>query len=266
MQTPGLMSLVFGLLILALIFSSLERLWPSIRGQGLFRKGFRLDLCYWFFTPLVTRVITRVALMIPVIILAVVAGAPWEEFKNRTYKGFGPVSLQPLWVQALELLIMADLIGYWMHRLFHTGRWWPFHAVHHSSTELDWLSSVRLHPVNDVVTRLAQVIPPLCLGFNPFALAFCVPLLSLHAILTHANVNWTFGPLQPLLASPVFHRWHHSKRQGARDKNFAGLFPVWDILFGTYYMPPGRRPDDFGIHEPMTEKLWDQLTAPFRRR
>jgi len=45
------------------------------------------------------------------------------------------------------------------------------------------------------------------------------------------------GPLRAVLASPRFHRWHHTSAKEGRDKNFAGLLPLWDILFGTYYMP-----------------------------
>ena len=58
----------------------------------------------------------------------------------------------------------------------------------------------------------------------------------------HANLDWDWGPLRSFLVSPRFHRWHHTSEEEARDKNFAGLLPLWDILFGTYYMPRERRP------------------------
>lgn len=72
-----------------------------------------------------------------------------------------------------------------------------------------------------------------------------------------------------MIASPVFHRWHYSRDREAWDKNVAGLLPFWDILFGTYFMPKGRYPENFGINEPMRGGFFGQLWKPFawlRRR
>jgi sterol desaturase/sphingolipid hydroxylase (fatty acid hydroxylase superfamily) len=90
-------------------------------------------------------------------------------------------------------------------------------------------------------------------------------LLTFYAIFLHANVNWDFGPLRSVVATPVFHRWHHSREREAWDKNFAGLLPLWDILFGTYYMPRGRYPENFGINEPMPAGWTGQFVEPFVR-
>jgi fatty acid hydroxylase family protein len=75
------------------------------------------------------------------------------------------------------------------------------------------------------------------------------PVLTVMAILVHANLDWDWGPLRALLASPRFHRRHHTDEANARDKNFAGLRPIWDILFGTYYMPRNRLPDQIRYSE-----------------
>ena len=152
-----------------------------------------------------------------------------------------------------------------MHRWFHGARLWRFHAVHHSSVDLDWLSAVRLHPVNDVVMRIAGVLPILLLGFAPIAVTGVIPILTLLAILVHANLDWDWGPFRWVIVSPRFHRWHHTSETEARDKNFAGLFPAWDILFGTYHMPKDRRPASFGTATPVPAGLLGQLVFPFRR-
>ena len=79
-------------------------------------------------------------------------------------------------------------------------------------------------------------------------------------------MSWTFGPLRYALASPGFHRWHHTSQEEGLDKNFAGLFPFIDLLFGTFYMPVGRRPERFGVlNEEVPEGLLGQLAYPFRR-
>jgi sterol desaturase/sphingolipid hydroxylase (fatty acid hydroxylase superfamily) len=263
---PGLLGLATSFRVLALVFFVLQKLSPDRRKQPVFRRGFGLDLIYWFFTPWVTGLISRVAVLLAAIPMILLLGLSWQAFRDHTYHGFGLLSRQPLAFQALEIFVLGDLIGYWMHRLFHGKRLWPFHAVHHCSTEVDWLSSVRLHPLNEAVTRTVEVIPLFLTGFDPLALAAYVPAITLYAVFLHANLDWSFGPLRYVIASPVFHRWHHSKEKEALDKNFAGFLALWDVMFGTFYVPRGRTPGDFGVTEPIPESLWGQIIHPFRRR
>lgn len=266
MGSKTILQIVFGFLVAGLIFFIIERLGRGVKEQKILRRGFWTDTLYWFFTPLVTKALTKAMLFVPAILVIVLAGVSAEELKSRNYTGFGPLSHQPAWLQAMEVFVLGDFIGYWSHRLFHGGRWWPFHAVHHSSVEVDWLSSVRLHPVNDVVSKTLQVIPFALLGFAPTVLAAYAPVLTFYAVLLHANVNWTYGPFRAVIASPVFHRWHHTKETEAMDKNFAGFFPFWDILFGTYFMPKDKLPTNFGIDDAMPENIVGQLAYPFRTR
>ncbi|MEN3941055.1 sterol desaturase family protein [Prosthecobacter sp. SYSU 5D2] len=263
-MAPSLQNTLFGLVFLAVLFLVIERGLGRARGP-LLRRGWLTDVGYFFFTPFVTRVLTKTGLILPAALLVWCGVASVEDFRQQSYAGFGLVGGQPLWLQAVEIYLLADLLGYWSHRLFHGGRWWPFHAVHHSSEDLDWLSSIRVHPVNDLVNKFIQVTPLLLLGFNPWVTLSTAPLFTLYAIFLHARVDWDFGPLRYVIATPVFHRWHHSRQREAWDKNFAGLFPVWDLLFGTFYMPRGRVPEDFGITEPFPQHLPGQLWEPVRR-
>jgi sterol desaturase/sphingolipid hydroxylase (fatty acid hydroxylase superfamily) len=255
--------------VLALGFVVVERLLGRGRSQPILRRGWVTDVVYWFATILFTKPFVRLLLLLPASLLILADLTSLDLLKLGEYRGYGPLSRQPLWLQAVQIYLVADFIGYWTHRLFHTGRWWPFHAVHHSSEDLDWLGSLRVHPVNDLLNKLAQTTPLLLLGYNPAVTLSAAPVLTLYAIFLHANVNWDFGPLRAVVATPVFHRWHHSRERAAWDKNFAGLLPLWDVIFGTYYMPRGRWPENFGIHEPMPAGFLGQLWAPFatlRRR
>lgn len=264
---PSLSGIVAGFLVLGALLWPLERRWPSIAGQGLRRRGFGADIGYWFFTPFVTRGITRLAVVAAVALLALLMGVPLErEQVQAFFEGRGrAVRWQPVGLQVLEVLLLGDLVGYWVHRLFHGRGLWRFHAVHHGSKDLDWLSAVRL-PVNDVVSRVAQIVPVLLLGFPATILAGYVPFLSFWAILLHANVGWSFGPLRYVIASPAFHRWHHTSEEEGRDRNFAGLFPFFDLVFGTFYLPEGRQPQRFGLaSEDVPDGLAAQLLYPFRR-
>jgi len=157
-------------------------------------------------------------------------------------------------------------VGYWTHRAFHrVRRLWPFHAVHHSSARLDWLAAARVHPVNEIVSRIAVALPLVFLGFDWKVFGAAAPALTLYAILLHADVPWTFGPLRYVVASPRFHRWHHTSADEGLDKNFAGLFPVWDLLFGTFYMPV-HEPTRFGVGDRVPTTIFGQLAFPFRAR
>ena len=259
--------ILIGFAVLAAVFWPLERLCPALARQPLWHRGSLTDLTYWFFTPLVTRAITRGAVIASVIALASAAGVPLDREHVQAFIAHPApaVGNQPAWLQVIEVFLLGDLIGYWSHRLFHGRQLWPFHAVHHSSTQVDWLSAVRLHPVNDVLSRLIQVVPILVVGFSPALVAAYVPFLTFHAILLHANVAWTFGPLRYAISSPAFHRWHHTTEAEGQNKNFAGLFPFIDLLFGTFYMPRGRQPMHFGISgSPVPDGLWAQLRYPFR--
>jgi sterol desaturase/sphingolipid hydroxylase (fatty acid hydroxylase superfamily) len=261
---PDPLRFLIATLILFGVFGLLNLLRPSARRMPMLRAGLFTDLAYWVFTPFVAKVVTKTAVILAILPIAIWAYGRFDVALIRG--GFGPLSRLPLWVQALGILILGDFIGYWMHRWFHGRRMWDFHAVHHSSTDLDWLSSTRLHPVNDVLMRLAGTVPVVALGFAPLAVAGIVPVLTLMAILVHANLDWNWGPLRGVIVSPRFHRWHHTVETEARDRNFAGLFPVWDILFGTWYMPRDRLPERFGTQSPVPASLPGQLIYPFRRR
>lgn len=258
---PGVLVAFF---VLLATFQLLQLVRPRERRLALLRRGFWTDAAYWLFTPFVTRTITRVAILIVVVPVALLAYGRVD--KELLLAGFGPAARLPLWLQAVLILALGDLIGYWMHRLFHGRRLWRFHAVHHSSVDLDWLSAVRLHPVNVAVMRVAAVLPLLALGLAPVAVAGIAPVLTAMAILVHGNLDWDWGPLRAVVVSPRFHRWHHTDEADARDRNFAGLLPLWDILFGTYYMPQDRLPQRFGTSSPVPAGLVGQLLFPFRSR
>ena len=258
---------MIGLLVLGVVFGALEWLRPARTGQGLRRPGLATDLTYWFFTPLVTKSLTRVGIVLALIVVALFAGVPIDKPHIEEFlRPRGLLAQQPWPLQLLQMLLIADLLAYFTHRAFHRGWLWRFHAIHHSSTHVDWLSSVRLHPVNDLLTRLAQAIPIVLLGFDPTLLAAYVPILTFYALFVHANVPWSFGPLRYVLASPAFHRWHHAADEQGLNRNFAGLFPFIDVAFGTFYMPR-HAPERFGIpDDDVPPTIAAQLVYPFRRR
>ena len=264
MREPSLIGTLIAFVLLALIFGLLERWRPAAVGQRVLRPGYRTDLIYWLTTPLLTRSMTRIGVILALVPLFTLLGRPLT--RESVLAGFGPLAQWSLPAQALAIVVIGDFVGYWTHRAFHRGWAWRVHAVHHSSEALDWLAAVRVHPLNDLGNRVAQALVLIGLGFSPLAVAAYQPFLTLYAIFLHANIRADFGPLRYVIATPAFHRSHHTSQTEACDKNFAGLLPLWDLLFGTYYLPQGRQAQRFGVDGlQVPDGFLAQLLFPFRR-
>jgi sterol desaturase/sphingolipid hydroxylase (fatty acid hydroxylase superfamily) len=104
------------------------------------------------------------------------------------------VGAQLVALQFLEAMVLADFVGYWLHRVQHRWPWlWRWHAVHHSSTKVDWLAGGRNHPLEGVIARTLTIAPLFLAGFVPVVYAMMGPVLGLWGVLLHANVDWDLG-------------------------------------------------------------------------
>lgn len=205
-----------------------------------------LDLTYWLvFTPIVTGLLTRLTTLGAIALLAAVVSRPTLSF------GF--------WIELPLALVLADVVGYWSHRMRHTAILWHFHAIHHSPTKLDALAAARMHPIDDIIDNTLVGMALFAAGFSAAIIFAIGPILFAHIALTHANVRWNFGPLRKILVSPAIHRAHHEVGNG---KNFAGMFSFIDVLFRTYAEPTGQR---HGAGEDIPETLRAHLVWPLRR-
>jgi sterol desaturase/sphingolipid hydroxylase (fatty acid hydroxylase superfamily) len=250
---------------LALVFSVLSHFWACNPGKPWWRKRELVtDICYWFFVPVFARVF-RIGLL--VLGAGVVFNIHDVDGLVAFYdNGHGPLSELPLWVQAVLFLVASDFMLYWLHRMFHGTGFWKYHAVHHSSKELDWISAARFHPVNLLIGTIGVDVVLLMAGISPNAMVLLAPFNTFHSAFVHANLNWTLGPFKYVLATPVFHRWHHTQLDKGGNTNFAGTFPLWDILFGTFRMPENEMPKEYGKDEAtMPEAFVGQMVFPFRR-
>ncbi|MGH2363618.1 MAG: sterol desaturase family protein, partial [Chloroflexota bacterium] len=210
------MNIVIGFVVLAVAFSVLESLWPEVQEQPRWRKDSFTDLIYFFFNGVITRFAAAALLAIAIGLTA----------HGIARSGASIVGGQPRAVQVLEVLLLGDLVGYWTHRAFHLVPWlWRFHAIHHSPTQVDWLAASRVHPVESIISRMASVLVIYFAGFTSTVVAGYAPFLALYPIFLHCNLDWTYGPLRWLIASPGWHRWHHSADAEVLNKNFSGLFP-----------------------------------------
>lgn len=143
----------------------------------------------------------------------------------------------PVWVVGLVSAVAHDFANYWNHRLMHHRLLWPVHAVHHSEPDVHGLTTFRVHALEPIVMAGSYVLLLTWLSLPADGLPVLGLVLILHNMYVHADLDWTHGPLRYLIASPRFHRWHHADVPEAHGKNLANLFPLLDVIFGTYYCP-----------------------------
>lgn len=147
------------------------------------------------------------------------------------------------WVHNTLLIMLfifvKDFFFYWYHRAQHRITFlWPIHEIHHADTELNVTSSYRTYWLELPIQSLVVSVPVALIVGN-FVDLFFVSYLTILAweFFTHANLRLNMSFLSPVLCGPQVHRIHHSTKKEHRDKNFAQHFPIFDVIFGTYYAP-----------------------------
>lgn len=233
---------------------------PSNAKQKIIRADTKIDITYWLLEN------TILGLVIKFFIVLLIA----------TMLGFGLFKLAGLsYIKSLEvqyqviiIIIIIDFTGYWIHRFFHGGFRWKFHSIHHSSKEIDWLSSARFHPLETMfIITIQYLVAAVFVGYDNKLIGVAMIIRSTYGYFVHANVSWNFGVLRYVFCSPVFHRWHHTKEQAGIDKNFGGLFSCWDYIFGTVYLPNkgNAQPFNFGVKNDVGNSFAKQLLYPFKK-
>ena len=174
----------------------------------------------------------------------------------------------PLGVQLALALAVGEFFQYWVHRLQHTTDClWRFHATHHSAPRLYWLNASRFHPLDIALNTAASHLVLIGLGCGPATIALHGLFSAVHGILQHCNLPLRLGPLNYVFSMAELHRWHHSRTLEEANNNYGQNLIVWDIVFGTRFLPADREPpEEIGIAAmpgfPM--RFWAQQLSPFR--
>jgi len=251
----GLDFFVPNVLFTGFLFVPIERLFAHRPDQRLFRDEWREDLFYYLASSLMVQVLTFLTFAPSNMILAAV---PLPGFRSW-------VGGLPFLVQFGAIMFLTDFLQYWIHRAFHRVPWlWKFHAVHHSARSMDWMAGARMHFLEIIALRSLTVIPMAVLGFSATAVNSYIFLVYLYSTFVHANVNWRFPIIEKFLVTPRFHHWHHGIEDEAIDVNFAVRFPLFDRMFGTYFLPKNQRPSGYGVQHPVPKGSLSQFRFPFR--
>lgn len=255
-------------------FLVLERLRPAERGQTF--RDIWWNVRSGLLTTAGNFVLGPLSVVIPLMI---------QRHAGTGFIDLGLSHPQTLGERALAVvvfLLLLDFFQYWFHRMQHT--FWPLwasHRLHHSEEALNASTNLRAHWIETLYSRLFQAVP-IAVLFAPIGVSGRVAYLSVTSLgyLNHANLRISFGPF---FTSPQYHRIHHSRLPEHQNKNIASIFPLYDILFGTYHRPKPSEYPPTGLHEDrdggvlaahaMVFRLWwrglakhvDRLRQPERR-
>ncbi len=139
------------------------------------------------------------------------------------------------WATVILCVILADLAYYWEHRFLHrVGIGWATHTVHHSSPNFNISVAYRFGPMDDLWPVFFH-IPLVLIGFNPFVVFFAAMFVQLYQTALHTEIVGKLPRfIEAVMNTPSHHRVHHGANEAYIDKNYGGIFIVWDRVFGTF--------------------------------
>ncbi|MEP4335749.1 MAG: sterol desaturase family protein, partial [Roseobacter sp.] len=139
------------------------------------------------------------------------------------------------WITVAICVVLADLAYYWEHRFMHrVNLAWATHTVHHSSPFFNISVAYRFGPMDSFWPVFFHV-PLVLLGFNPIVVLFAEVVVQLYQTTLHTeSIKKLPRPVEWIMNTPSHHRVHHGSNPKYLDKNYAGIFIVWDRMFGTF--------------------------------
>ncbi len=255
-HTPyiGLDWFILDLLGSALIFIFIEKLFPLRKDQPVFRAEWQTDFQHFIVNHMV------VGFMLLATNLLVHRAFGWAVKSDLQ----AWIQNLPFVLELLLLVLVADLVQYWIHRAYHETFLWRLHAVHHSIKTMDWMAGSRLHILEVLIMRTFILGTIFVLGFSKEVIDAYIVIVGFQAVFNHCNVNVRLGPLRYIIVTPNFHHWHHSQDQEALDTNYASHFAFLDHLFGTAAKSDKIWPNQYGVLGDYVPKgFWAQFKFPF---
>ena len=260
------MQVVYGfaqsLLLMAVwcvVFAVLERLFPAVERKAVKEWGFNLSVSVLYMT------VGAIA--------AVVGDFIGEKLKTGLHGGLINLKMAKTggiardFAATLLSLLIFDFFYYWWHRSEHKyPGLWAIHKLHHMDPGINVSTNLRHHWLEDV-GRIPMITIPMAILFDlsPRAGGAIGFAFSAWTFFIHANLKLGLGRLSWLVDGPQVHRIHHSKLPEHFDRNFAAFFPIWDVIFGTYYHPGrGEFPPTGVTGELQVTTLREAAWLPFR--
>ncbi len=252
------------ILCIYFITFSLEVILPKKEKYPLIeRKGFKLDLIYLFFIDFVVMAIGFYAMVSVVEKLFLdslhIIGISTPLFNVDTL---------PVFIQFVIFFILVDFVQFLGHYLLHRIDFlWEFHKIHHAQEHLGFASTRHFHWFEYLVFKPLLYIPFGLLGYGvKYYVAYYLWIGLFFTFLSHCNIKINWGFMNYIVINPDTHFWHHSKNTPGRfGVNFASVLNIWDLLFGTFYLPKDKKPQ-LGVHDIKEIPLgfFGQMIYPFK--
>ncbi len=151
------------------------------------------------------------------------------------YENFRLTTIPNVWWAWLIMLFSEDICYYWSHRMGHQSRFfWASHIVHHSSQKYNLSTALRQTWTGGFFTFIFYLALPF-IGFHPLMIVTQMSISLLYQYWIHTEAidkmpKW----FEAVMNTPSHHRVHHGSNPLYLDKNHAGIFIIWDKLFGTF--------------------------------
>ena len=152
------------------------------------------------------------------------------------------------WVFVLAF-ILDDLAYYWIHRMGHRMRWmWAAHVIHHSSQHYNLSTALRQTWTGQFTPGILFKLPIFALGIDPTIVFFCAGLNLIYQFWIHTEaIDKLPGWFEYIFNTPSHHRVHHANNAQYLDANYAGVFMVWDRMFGSFIPEDRSEPCRYGL-------------------
>ncbi len=180
--------------------------------------------------------------------------AVWVFISAYAYRvvDFGPEWWAVWWAWPL-CFVLDDLKYYWVHRAGHRIRWmWASHVNHHSSQHYNLSTALRQTWTGSLTFGFLFALPLVLLGFHPAMIAICGGFNLIYQFWIHTEAikrmpRW----FEAVMNTPSHHRVHHATNPRYLDANYAGVFIVWDKMFGSFVPELDREKPVYGIVKPL---------------
>lgn len=175
------------------------------------------------------------------------------------YANFALFKVPHVWWTWILAFVVYDLCYYWAHRMSHeVNLFWSGHVVHHQSEEYNLSVALRQSWFQGVWTAPAY-LPMALLGFDTTQLLIVGGINLIYQFWIHTEMIDRMGFLESFMNTPSHHRVHHGRNPKYIDKNHAGVFIIWDRIFGTFQVEEER--PVYGITTPINS--WNPVWANF---
>ncbi len=153
------------------------------------------------------------------------------------------------WWVFIVAFILDDLAYYWIHRMGHRMRWmWAAHVIHHSSQHYNLSTALRQTWTGSLTPGILFKLPIFLIGIDPTIVFFCAGINLVYQFWIHTEAidkcpRW----FEYLFNTPSHHRVHHANNPQYLDANYAGVFMIWDRMFGSFIPEEKSEPCRYGL-------------------